>query len=297
MVTPRPEGDPPTFPTLAAAKAWHSEAGHELRRGRLRAPVPTTVREAAEEWLAGASTGVVRDRSGHAYKPSTLRGYEQALRDRILPALGGYRLSELRRTDVQALVDRLAGEGLAAATIRNALDPLRAMYRRATSREVVATNPTTNLELPAARGRRERIATPPEAAALLAALPPAERALWATALYAGLRRGELTALRWADVDLGRSEIRVERSWDPKQGPIEPKSEKGIRKVPLLAVLRDHLDQHKLATGRDGSDLVFGRTARDPLCPQRCGTAPGGPGRPRAWTPLACTSAATPSPAC
>ena len=35
--------------------------------------------------------------------------------------------------------------------------------------------------------------------------------MWATALYAGLRRGELAALRWADVDLERGLIRVERS--------------------------------------------------------------------------------------
>ena len=39
--------------------------------------------------------------------------------------------------------------------------------------------------------------------------------LWATAVYAGLRRGELLALRWEDVDLKAGLIRVERAWDPK----------------------------------------------------------------------------------
>ena len=73
--------------------------------------------------------------------------------------------------------------------------PLRAIFRRAVSRGEVAVNPTTGLELPAVRGRRDRIASPEEAAALLAALPEEERPLWATALYAGLRRGELMALR------------------------------------------------------------------------------------------------------
>ena len=71
-------------------------------------------------------------------------------------------------------------------------------------------------------------------------------------------------LRWSDVDLGSSEIRVERSWDQAEGPVEPKSETSTRTLPLLAVLRDYLDEHKLATGRDGDDLVFGRTARDPF---------------------------------
>lgn len=238
----------------------------ELRQGKLRPPSSLSIRQAAEEWLAGVEAGAIGDRSGRPFKPSTLRGYRQALRDRILPALGDYRLSDLRRMDCQALVDAMAAEGFAPATIHNALDPLRAIYRRAIQREQVAVNPTTGLELPPSRTSRDRIADPTEAAALLAALPAGERALWATAFYAGLRRGELAALRWADIDLGRSEIRVERSWDRVAGPIAPKSEQSIRTLPLVGVLRDHLDEHKLATGRGGADLAFGRTAQEPFAP-------------------------------
>src|SRR2546429_286757 len=67
--------------------------------------------------------------------------------------------------------------------------------RRARNRGEIAVNPTVGLELPASRGRRERIATVVEAERLIGALPRQDRALWATALYAGLRRGELQALR------------------------------------------------------------------------------------------------------
>jgi integrase len=124
----------------------------------------------------------------------------------------------------------------------------------------VSVNPTRDLDLPASRGRRERIAPAAEATALLDALETGEGALWATAFYAGLRRGELRALRWSDVDLGRSEIRVERSWDEYEGALDPKSDMSARTVPILAVLRDYLDAHKIATGRGASDLVFGRTS-------------------------------------
>lgn len=90
--------------------------------------------------------------------------------------------------------------------------PLRAIYRRAVARGEVTVNPTTGLELPAVRGRRDRIASPAEAAALLAALPEGDQALWATAMYAGLRRGELMAQRWEDIELKANIITVSRSW-------------------------------------------------------------------------------------
>jgi integrase len=62
-------------------------------------------------------------------------------------------------------------------------------------------NPTLKLSLPALRPRRERVPRATEAAALIAALALSDRAVWATALYAGLRRGELQALDWSHVDL------------------------------------------------------------------------------------------------
>jgi integrase len=176
--------------------------------------------------------------------------------------------TEIRRRDVQDLADRMLAKGFSASSVHNVIAPLQAIYRRGLQRELVAENPTASLDLPSKDGRRERIADREEAARLLRALPESERALWATAFYAGLRRGELRALRWSDVDLGRSEIRVQRSWDYKEGPIEPKSKASIRTVPILAVLRDYLDQHKLSTGRDGSDLVFGRKDSEPFCLRR-----------------------------
>jgi hypothetical protein len=54
-------------------------------------------------------------------------------------------------------------------------------------------NPTSGIQLPAVRGRRERIASPAEAQQLIAALPPSDRALCATAMYAGLRSAVTTS--------------------------------------------------------------------------------------------------------
>jgi integrase len=255
-----------TFKALGDARAWRAETKAALERGSLRAPSRQTLAEAAEDWVKAANAGVIRTRSGEVYKPGALRGYEQALKARVLPRFGHLKTSALTRNAVQDLVDEMLAEGLAPSTTRNAILPLRAIYRRLLARSEVAINPTLGLALPASRERRERVARPAEARKLLEALSQADRPVWATALYAGLRRGELRALRWGDVDFEAGLIRVERGWDPKEGPIEPKSRAGKRRVPLAKPLRAHLAAHRLRTGGAQEDLVFRGRSDKPLAP-------------------------------
>ena len=254
-----------TFATLTEAKRWRTAMLKRSHDGGLRAPAATTLRDAAEIWLASAERGAIRTRSGDRYKPSALRGYEQALRLRLVPPLGAHKLSEIGRADLQRLVALWQEEGLSASSIRNTVNALRAIYRSSDllSDGSVAVNPTIGLRLPAVRGRRDRIAPPDEASRLLSVLPASDRALWATALYAGLRAGELGGLDWEHVDLGGGTIRVVRSYDPKAGFVEPKSRAGVRRVPIASVLRELMIENRLLTERQ-TGLVFGRTADSPV---------------------------------
>jgi integrase len=250
-----------TFPTLSAARDWRQDALPALRKETMRAPTQTTLNQSWEAWKAGAEDGTIRTRSGDRYKPSALRGYEQAMRLRILDDLGAVRLSDVSRLALQDIADRLLAEGVDASTIRNTFLPLRAVYRRALSRGDVTVNPTAGLILPAVRGRRDRIASAAEAAALIAALSGEhDRAVWATAFYAGLRLGELQALQDEDVDLAAGVIHVRHSWDKKAGRIDPKSEAGKRKVPIVSALRGHIAAHRLAR-EIRSEFFFGSNGR------------------------------------
>jgi integrase len=246
-----------TFATLAEARLWRSSTVDGLATGKLRAVASPTVREAAERFLADADAGIARGRGGTPYKPSVLRGYRAALDARILPMLGGAKLADVRRRDVQRLVDEWLSAGASPSTVRNALMPLRVVYRRARRDGIVAVSPVADIDLPADHGKRDRIATPDEAERLLAVLAPRDRALWACALYAGLRRGELMALRWSDVELANGRIRVEWGWDERVGKIEPKSKAAVRTVPIVTALRDAITEHKLSAEWEGDGLVFG----------------------------------------
>ena len=286
-----------TFPRKSEARSWRADAKRSLDRGALRASNGKTLQEAADAWLRAAECGDIRNRSGRPYKPSTLRGYRRALTERVLPAIGSRRLSAVTTLDLQTLVDDWLAEGQAPSTIRNSLKPLQAIYRRARSREGVPVNPTHDLELPMPDPGEIQIVSPDVAARLIEAVPLDDRATWATALYAGLRYGELRALRWGAIDLDAATIRVRESWDPLEGSIAPKTRTSQRTTPipsaLRSLLRDRRERgERLPTISSSSPTVAARRSM----PRASTGAPTALGPRRAWQ-SACgfTRRATPTP--
>jgi integrase len=254
-----------TYKDAKEARTWLHDAAVARNKGTLRPPTRETLESAAEAFLEGMKSGAIQTRSRKPYKPSVIRGYEADLKHYVLPELGALRLADVRRRDLQALIDDLTGAGHSGSKVRNVVTPVQAIYRRALEDDVITVNPATNLRLPQVGEPRDRVASPAEAERLIAALPEDDRALWASAFLAGLRRGELRGLRCEDVDAGV--IHVRRGWDDYEGPIDPKSKKGARDVPIPDTLARHLNAHMLRTGRRGSDLIFGSSPTQPFTPK------------------------------
>ncbi len=235
-----------TFPTRAAARNWKRDVEVKLKNGTLHAAEPTTVAEAWEQWIIAARAGVVRARGGSEYKPGVLRSYELSFQGRLLRSFGRDKVGDIRRARVQRYVDQLVAEGLAAQTVRNTINALRVLFKYAVRSELVRVNPCDGLELPSGGTIRDRIEDPSGALRLVQALDRAEdRALMATAFFAGLRRGELMALRWKDVNLLGPTITVDAergSYDPKTRTFgTPKSAKGARTLGIPELLLPFLE--------------------------------------------------------
>jgi len=96
-------------------------------------------------------------------------------------------------------------------------------------------------------------------------------------MYGGLRRGEARALRVGDVDPDAGMIMVSRHLDPVEGGQAPKTDAGIRRVPIAGALRRILAEWLVASERRGDDLLLGRTAHEPSSPRRCARGPSPPG--------------------
>jgi integrase len=249
-----------------AVEKWRAQALRELQAEITSGTVPAgqtpILGDAWEAWIAGARSGAIANRNGERYKPETLRTYATAWKLHIEPAFGQKRIGAITRGELQKWADE---QSMPRSTLNNALDPLRVLFRYSLRRSVISTNPTADLELPAKAEEAMRFATPAEAETFIDTLRPESRALWATAMYGGLRRGELQALRWSYVDLDKRAITVLKAWAEDDEATKTKA--GKRRVPAVPSLVELLKAHKALTGRrSGSDLVFGRTAVDPFVP-------------------------------
>lgn len=164
---------------LAGARSWVADADKQLRQGTLRTVSRDSLEQAAAVWIEQARAGEVHARGGRPYKPSVIRSYEVSLRLHVLPVLGSYKLAQLTTPDLQKFVNKLIASKTNPSTIRNAINPLRAIYRDAIADGTVTINPCLGLRLPSVDEVRDRVADPAEAALLLDALPEDDRALQA----------------------------------------------------------------------------------------------------------------------
>ena len=213
-------------------------------------------REVGEEWLALQTH----------LRPRVLALYRTALRRHLEPRLGHIPIAELDADAIARVVAELQTQGLAGATIRGILVPLGGILSHATRRGLIDDNPLRKLERrerPRVIRREMRILAPSEIDALLAAAGKPYRTLLATAVFTGLRQGEILGLTWADIDFDAGVIHVRRQLDRSGSYTEPKTPQALRDVVLMPALVDLLREHRSSSSSNGSsDPVFAtRTGR------------------------------------
>jgi integrase len=222
---------------LGAAAKGKDALIAELDRG-------PTFGELAHRWWEGVESGRIgkrKGRGGAGYSETTLKGYERTLRTRLVPEFGVRYAAEITERDWQLWVDQLSEDGLSRSRIANMLSVASAIYGWAArpTRQLVPRNPVRDVELPPNDERpRTRVAPLDEAEQLLAALDLADRVPYGLAFYAGLRRGEIQRLRWEDVELDGSRLRVRKSKSAAGTGRRPPIAEPLREI-LRAAAREY----------------------------------------------------------
>lgn len=146
----------------------------------------------------------------------------------------------VRTADVQAVLNELAQEGLSQKTISQIAGTLSAAFRLAIP-EVVQYNPCDKAVVPAGKPAKRREWLDEERQGWVLNTPHRAQRAAMVMMLAGLRRGEATALTWADINLDSRTIAVTKSWDFAAGRVKgPKTAAGERVVHIPRLLADYL---------------------------------------------------------
>jgi len=200
-----------------------------------------TVKQYLENWLENVRRLRIRS--------STLQSYRDALHIRIIPALGHVQLNQLSREMVQTFLADLFDEGLSPNYIKALYMLLSSALKDAVDSEVLARNVCERVTLPRGEKYEARPLTKEECQRLITAARG--HRLWFFILMGittGARRGELTGLRWSDIDLAKGVVHIRRTIVRlrKLGFVanEPKTASGARKIRLTQIVIDGLEEQK-----------------------------------------------------
>jgi integrase len=196
-------------------------------------------------------------------KKTTISDYRSTLRVHLVPFFGGRSLDQIGVQLVEGFISAKQRERKAAKSISNYVGLLYSIFAYAEKRGWARSNPVALAEKPRTEPRDVdiRYLELEELEALINAVPDddvgrVERVLYRTAAMTGLRRGELLALRWRDVDWSNGLIRVRRNYTRGEFGT-PKSRRSSRAVPLADAIGGELERHfQRSKFKGDDDLVF-----------------------------------------
>jgi integrase len=238
---------------------------HDIEMGSHVAKRATvTLAEAADAWLLECER---RRRVGDKMTGGTLRLYRDIVRNHIVPELGRVKLSDLKSARVQVFIDDLAGKfrrqhETARDAIKRILD--FAVRKKWLKRNQLVDEPVT---IPP---RDRKRANPPSIEDMRTVFETLElrqynektpvweqrRVFICLGSLTGMRRGEVFAVYWEDLDYVKRRINISRSYSPNDGFKTTKTKRGIRWVPLHPLLERALKPVWERRGRPRTGLIL-----------------------------------------
>jgi integrase len=215
-----PSADGKRKQRTVTVRGSYKDAQRELTRltaaldsGALPEPTRQTVGQYLNAWLDGART----------QSPKTLERYRELAERQIVPHLGNVLPQKLKPEDLTAWHAKLLDGGISARTVKHAHRVLSGCLRRAVENGTLIRNVAAIRKPPAVEEEEIEILTPDQVSHVLEALRGHRLyPIVSLAAATGMRRGELLALQWSDIDLDRGVLRVERSLEETKAGLRVK---------------------------------------------------------------------------
>jgi integrase len=244
-------------------------------------PRQGTVAEYLARWL--------RDYASQSVAPRTFEGYRRIVRTRIVPSLGSIRLGQLRPAHIVAAERSWleggslhGGQALAPRTVVQAHRILREALQQAVRWQMLTVNPAEAVSPPRVPRGEMHAFNAAEAARFLQAASGNQEfgPLFTTAIYSGLRLGELRGLRWRDVDFEGSALSIQQTLSQVEAGLvfaPTKTHRSRRRVSIPASMVEVLRRHRAEqTGQrlkagpawQETDLVFADALGSPASEKR-----------------------------
>ncbi|EOL43593.1 tyrosine-type recombinase/integrase [Enterococcus caccae] len=200
-----------------------------------------------QDWLNYWLDGLMRKK----IKLSTYSSYRIRIDKYIIPFLGRKQLIQLKSRDVEEFVNYLMNQNLSSATVHSVVTVLKSAMNKAFIENYIHTNPCNNLSLSTA-AMSEVSALSIEEQEKIEQIALNEKTCSAVilALYTGLRIGEISGLKWSDIDFERDIISIKRTLyripnknNSKKTEIimaDPKTKSSKRSIPLAKNLKNYL---------------------------------------------------------
>jgi integrase len=269
--------------TKKEAETRLAEMLHQIDTGSYIRPGKTTVGDFLQKWLG--------DYGRANLQPKSFERYQSIVNKHLIPALGDIKLLQLKPEHLQKHYVAQLGAGLSPSTVRYDHVVIHKALQTAIKWGVVPHNVADGVDIPRSRHREMQVWDKAEMSRFLEAVKTTPYyAMFYLALFTGMRRSELLALRWQDIDFSGGEVSVNRGLlqleDGSFMFTEPKSAKSRRTIALppssLEVLQEH--KSKIVSNRlmidlplKERDLIFSTIDGKPLRPNTVS---------RAWTILA-----------
>ena len=192
-----------TFRTEGQANKRLTELLHQIDNGTLARP-KGTLGEFAEQWL--------KDYAKPNLAPTTYQGYEGIYRSGIGPILGNILLKDLRPSHIQEYIALKLSKNVSNTTVRHHITFLHSVLETAIKWQLLIRNPIDSVTMPKIVKHEMNILNEQQAKTILQAVQGTNYySLFALALYTGMRKSELLALQWNDVDLLMAELSISKS--------------------------------------------------------------------------------------